>query len=655
MYLKPGDILRANGESYKLERVLVGNCMPEDHFAHYREEWLANVKGKTDQQVVITVFCPDMFSKVMKVSDPYTEFRLVEKLQTESFLRYRGLPGSDETHIAPDATVLHWFVNDYKEMETFEKFVGRGEKLSKKEKWEMIFDIIVGLHEIQQVMPKACLFNINPETVMVHTDAKGHHHAIIRGLNFVAVPKKDTTEVDKSQFRPDFLPPETPARPLTAASMQFNMAVFIAWFWSGGVHPWKLTKVMPRYEVYKTLRTDKPCCKVSQLLDPVLRKALLVNPESRYNSMEEFAQAAIGASGLSLTNRYSCMRSRLPKSSDQPCNPDKTSQVGVEKKKKAEKDADKPLFNSGLQYHQLQGTGNPCIKVDITQKRGQGFAAVAGMSTLKDNLRRDFIDVVNNLKMAQEYGIRVPSLMLYGPPGTGKTYIATRLAEELGIDFTMVTPSDLASVYIHGTQSLIAQLFESAARKAQANKKGVLMVFDEMDSICPQRSSDNEHQAGEVAELLTQLNNCAERGIYVIGTTNRIDMVDKAVLRKGRLDKTVYVGLPDAEAREDMFRYELSRRPHAARIDYGKLGGMTDGFTSSDISYVVMESARRSFAKAVRAKSDTAVKINQRQLEEVILSTSSSVSSADMRHYERMRQEYSCDGKQKRPSIGFAR
>lgn len=651
MRFKPGDVLEGGGESYKLEQVLWGNCMPEDHFSHYREEWLASIMRdsgrRDDKQVVITVFCPEMFAKVMKVSDPYTETRLVPNLHTESFLRFRGT--EHYTKVIGEGTCVHWLVNDYVTMETFESFVARGDKLSKKEKWGHIWDILVGLKEIRQAMPKACHFNLNPNTIYVHTDDKGQHHAIIRGLNFVAVPSETSTEIDKSQLRPDFLPPETPVRPFTAAAMQFNMALLIAWFLSGGRHPWKLTKVMPRYDAYKAMRTSKPSCKVSQTLEPVLQKALLINPEYRYPSFDAFAMAALGASGLTLSKKYSCFgngKSTEEKKAEKPL------QSPVESAE--EKSSGGLFFKSDNKRAQDPITGNPILQVDFSHKRGKGFAAVAGMTTLKDDLRRDFIDVVNNLKLAREYGIRVPSLMLYGPPGTGKTYIATRLAEELGIAFTMVTPSDLASVYIHGTQSLISQLFESAAKKAKSNKKGVLMVFDEMDAICPRRSSDNEHQAGEVAEMLTQLNNCAERGIYVIGTTNRIDMVDRAVLRKGRLDKTIYVGLPDAEARKDMFSYELSHRPHAVKLDMAKLVAMTDGFTSSDISHVVVESARRSFSKAVRGKADAVVKIDQRTLEEVIGSMSSSVTPADMRHYERMREEFSCEGQRKRPSIGFA-
>ncbi len=641
MLFKPGDILRGK-EAYKLEKLLCANGMPEDHFEHYREEWLACLKSKPDQHVVVTVISPSKFSKAVKsVVDPYTEIRLAEKLHAGSFLRFRETPD-----VLPniDNSILHWYVTDYVAMETFEQFVARGEKLSKKEKWGLICDVMVGLKEINHAMPKACHLNINPETVMVHTDEKGKRHAILRGLNYVAVPSEESTSIDKSQLRPDFLPPETPVRPLSAASMQFNMALFMAWFLSGGSHPWKLTKVMPRYDAYKAMRATKPGCKLSQGLEEVLRKALLINPENRYPSFDAFATAALKSSGMSLAKKYSCLDNSKSDSAPEskPAMRGETISAGKE-----------TTFNFSGERPKLSSSHSPAIKVDIAKKSGKGFAAVAGMTALKDDLRRDFIDVVNNLKLAREYGIRVPSLMLYGPPGTGKTYIATRLAEELGIDFTMVTPSDLASVYIHGTQSLIAQLFEKAEKKAKANKKGVLLVFDEMDAICPERSSDNEHQAGEVAELLTQLNNCTERGIYVIGTTNRIDRVDKAILRKGRLDKTVYVGLPDADARKDLLRYELTQRPHSSRINLSKLVDMTDGFTSSDISYAVMESARRSFAKAVRVKASDFVKIGQKQIEEVIRSMSPSVSAADLRHYERMRREFATSATSRRDSVGF--
>lgn len=90
----------------------------------------------------------------------------------------------------------------------------------------------------------------------------------------------------------------------------------------------------------------------------------------------------------------------------------------------------------------------------------------------------------------------------------------------------------------------------------------MILIFDEFDAIVPKRDNDlNGNQANEVNEMLTQLNNCASRGIYVLATTNRPSLLDPAIMRKGRIDRTVYVSLPDKEARAELFRIEIEKRP----------------------------------------------------------------------------------------------
>jgi transitional endoplasmic reticulum ATPase len=150
-----------------------------------------------------------------------------------------------------------------------------------------------------------------------------------------------------------------------------------------------------------------------------------------------------------------------------------------------------------------------------------------------------------------------------------------------------VKASDLGSIYIHGSQGKIAGLF----KKAEENAPTVL-CFDEFDAFVPSRSGDNvgSNQAGEVNEFLTQLNNCSKRGIFVIATSNRPDKVDPAVLRTGRIDKQVYVPMPDATARRLMFELYLKDRP-CGEIDSDALAVKADGYVASDIAYVVNEAA----------------------------------------------------------------
>lgn len=217
-----------------------------------------------------------------------------------------------------------------------------------------------------------------------------------------------------------------------------------------------------------------------------------------------------------------------------------------------------------------------------------GFADVAGMDSLKKMLSERVIWVLRDKEKARRYRLLPPNgMLLYGPPGCGKTYFAEKFAEESRFNYMVVNGSDVGSTYIHGTQGKIAALFKEAAAKAPT-----VLCFDEFDSFVPARGSEAaRHRPEEVNEFLSQLNNCAQRGIFVIGTTNRMDMIDPAVLRKGRLDLHVEVPAPEHETRRLMFVHHLKGRPLAEDIDLDRLADQTDGYASSDIAFIANDAA----------------------------------------------------------------
>lgn len=259
----------------------------------------------------------------------------------------------------------------------------------------------------------------------------------------------------------------------------------------------------------------------------------------------------------------------------------------------------------------------------------KGLDEVAGMSELKALFRRDFIRIVRNPKVAQAYGIKPSNCtLLYGPQGCGKTFIAEKAAQESGLKYKIVNPSELGSIYIHGSQQKIAELFDEAEKKGP-----MILIFDEFDAIVPKRDADlNGNQANEVNEMLTQLNNCASRGIYVLATTNRPGLLDPAIMRKGRVDRTVYVSLPDKEARMELFRLEIEKRPFV-NIDYEELASATENFTGSDISFIVEESARLCFEETLDRGLDEPLPLSMNRLMEVIKTTQPSVSDKQRKEY----------------------
>lgn len=245
----------------------------------------------------------------------------------------------------------------------------------------------------------------------------------------------------------------------------------------------------------------------------------------------------------------------------------------------------KPAASDGL----VATTDGTELKKKLQRNtRSGGFADVAGMDDLKKMLTERVIWVLRDREKARKYRLLPPNgLLLYGPPGCGKTYFAEKFAEESRFNYMLVNGSDIGSTYIHGTQGKIAALFQEAAAKAPT-----VLCFDEFDSFVPARGSDAaRHRPEEVNEFLSQLNNCSQRGIFVIGTTNRMDMIDPAILRKGRLDLQVEIPAPDAGTRQAMFIHHLKNRPLADDIDTAALAAITDGYASSDIAFIVNDAA----------------------------------------------------------------
>ena len=274
-----------------------------------------------------------------------------------------------------------------------------------------------------------------------------------------------------------------------------------------------------------------------------------------------------------------------------------------------------------------QDEDHTALDIVVKKGNGRGFEDIAGMHDLKDMLQKKVIFILQNKELAEEYKLTPPNgMLLYGPPGCGKTFFAEKFAEQTGFSFILIKSSDLASVYVHGSQEKIGKLFKVAEENAPT-----VLCFDEFDAFVPNRSAPgSSFVAGEVNEFLSQLNDCSKRGIFVVATTNRPDMIDPAVLRTGRLDKHVYVPMPDHEARREMFALYLKGRPcEEESIDLETLSNLTEGYIASDIAYIVNDTAMNA--------AFTHAKITQALLEQTIHDTKPSVSKESLRNYDNIR------------------
>ena len=276
-----------------------------------------------------------------------------------------------------------------------------------------------------------------------------------------------------------------------------------------------------------------------------------------------------------------------------------------------------------------------------TKPKGNGFADVAGMEDLKKLLNESVLYVLRDQERARRYNLDIPNgMLLYGPPGCGKTFIAERFAEEAGFNFRFVKTSDLASTFIHGTQGLIGNLFDEARDKAPT-----VICFDEFEAMASKRTEHhNANLSGEVNELLSQLNNCGKDHVFVIATTNQPDLIDPAVLRRGRMDHIIYVPMPDEEARMGLFKIHLMNRPCSNDINFRQLSQLTKNYIASEISFVCNKAA----LEASRTNND----ISNALLVSIVKQTSPRTTPETQRYYEQMKKRME-NIKDERRTIGI--
>ena len=280
----------------------------------------------------------------------------------------------------------------------------------------------------------------------------------------------------------------------------------------------------------------------------------------------------------------------------------------------------------------------------INVKNGNGFADVAGMKELKEQLQWDVIDLIQHPEEATELGISIPNgLLFYGPPGCGKSFFAEKFAEEAGFNYLYIKCSDIASPYIHGGQEKIAAIFNQARENAPT-----ILFFDEIDAMLKDRSKHNNvSESGEVNEFLAQLNNCGKDNVIVIGATNKPMEIDEAALRSGRLELKYYIPLPDAEVRKQIFIINITKRKHDFGIDYDRLSQLTEKYTSSDIVLIIDNAARLSRRVGVG-------KITMALLEQVINQSNPSLTDEQIKKHEDIRDIFTGVKKeQPRRKIGF--
>ena len=230
-------------------------------------------------------------------------------------------------------------------------------------------------------------------------------------------------------------------------------------------------------------------------------------------------------------------------------------------------------------------------KVSTPGEKKVTFQDVAGADEEKEELR----EIVEFLREPQKYldlGAHIPKgVLLVGPPGTGKTLLAKAVAGEAEVQFLSISGSDFVEMYVGVGASRVRDLFQQAKKSAPA-----IIFIDEIDAVGRQRGSGlgggHDEREQTLNQLLVEMDGFgSNEGVVVLAATNRVDILDPALLRPGRFDRQVYVGLPDIKGREEILQVHAKNKPLAEDVDLKQIARGTAGFTGADLENLLNEAA----------------------------------------------------------------
>merc|ERR1719389_601441 len=309
-----------------------------------------------------------------------------------------------------------------------------------------------------------------------------------------------------------------------------------------------------------------------------------------------------------------------------------------------------------------QGSINPSsLRETVVEIPTTTWEDIGGLEDVKANLREMILYPVDHPEKFLKFGLS-PSkgVLFYGPPGTGKTMLAKAVANECSANFISVKGPELLTMWFGESEANVRDVFDKARQSAPC-----VLFFDELDSIATQRGSSLGDAGGAgdrvLNQLLTEMDGMnAKKTVFIIGATNRPDIIDSALLRPGRLDQLIYIPLPDTGSRQQIFKSVLRKSPVAQDVDFDVLTKHTGGFSGADITeicqrackYAIRESIERDIEREQkRAANPDAMQedggeddtdgpglITKAHFEEAMKFARRSVSDADIRKYQSFAQ-----------------
>ena len=247
--------------------------------------------------------------------------------------------------------------------------------------------------------------------------------------------------------------------------------------------------------------------------------------------------------------------------------------------------------NSGSSPMSPLNAGKSPARFDPRPDTGINFSDIAGI----DEAKAEFEEIVSFLKEPDRYtrvGAKIPKgVLLVGPPGTGKTLLAKAIANEANVPFFSVAGSEFVEMFIGIGAARIRDLFTKAAQNAPC-----IVFIDEIDAVGRERGSGigggNDEREQTLNQLLTEMDGFKEnKGVIVVGATNRVDILDGALLRPGRFDRRITVGLPDRSGRIGILKVHAKNKPLAENVSLDQLANRTPGFSGADLANLLNEAA----------------------------------------------------------------
>ncbi|KAL6649191.1 hypothetical protein ACP70R_013415 [Stipagrostis hirtigluma subsp. patula] len=305
----------------------------------------------------------------------------------------------------------------------------------------------------------------------------------------------------------------------------------------------------------------------------------------------------------------------------------------------------------------LGGTNPSALRETVVEVPNVSWNDIGGLEGVKRELQETVQYPVEHPDMFEKFGMS-PSkgVLFYGPPGCGKTLLAKAIANECQANFISVKGPELLTMWFGESEANVREIFDKARQSAPC-----VLFFDELDSIATQRGSSVGDAGGAadrvLNQLLTEMDGMnAKKTVFIIGATNRPDIIDPALLRPGRLDQLIYIPLPDEASRHQIFKACLRKSPVAKNVDLAALARFTAGFSGADITeicqrackYAIREDIEKDIERQRNAKessevmevdcADEPAQIKAAHFEESMKYARRSVGDADIRKYQAFAQ-----------------